>query len=62
MSPSEREYYRSRAKDERSMAAKAASPAAAELHEELACMYERLVELEERTPGLTLVWPTRLSA
>ena len=46
MSPEELLYYRERALIERARAATASS-VAAEIHLELACLYERLVDLEE---------------
>ena len=61
VSPDQREYYRTRAIEER-VAAATASAVAAEIHLELACLYEKLVELDERPPDLTLVRPERLSA
>ena len=56
MSPIEREYFRERALIERGRAATATS-VAAEIHLDLACLYERLVELEEdhERPTLTIV-------
>ena len=55
MSPQEREYYRGRAASERACAA-VASSRAAEIHLELACLYENLVELEEaEQPRLRIV-------
>ncbi|NUR44537.1 MAG: hypothetical protein HOP91_00040 [Sphingomonas sp.] len=55
MFPQEREYYRRRAAEERVCAAQA-SAVAAEIHLELACLYEKLVELEEtERPTLTVV-------
>ena len=61
MSPNEREYYRDRAASERARAA-VASAVAAEIHLELACLYEKLVELDEQgRPTLTIV-ADRLSA
>ena len=55
MSPQEIEYYRVRAAGERACAARA-SGRAAEIHLELACLYEKLVELEEgHRPQLRIV-------
>lgn len=56
MSPDDREYYRKRALIERRRAANAAS-AAAEIHLKLACLYEKLVELEgdHERPNLRIV-------
>lgn len=47
MSPTELEYYRERARSERHRA-KLASGVANEIHEQLACLYEKLIELEEQ--------------
>lgn len=61
MSLQDRDYYRERAVQERILAAQASS-VAAEIHLELACLYEKLVELDEaEEPKLTLV-PERRSA
>ena len=46
MSPTEREYFRRRANEERACAAQASS-VAAQIHLELASLYEKLVKLEE---------------
>jgi hypothetical protein len=62
MSPTERDYYRIRAEHERARAAEATSPVAGEIHEELACLYEKLVELEDQNPGLRVAKLERLSA
>jgi hypothetical protein len=62
MSPQEREYYRDRAASERLCAAEATNPRAAEIHLKLACLYKRLVELEEERPTLRLVSSNRLLA
>ena len=62
MSPKDRQYYRQRAHDERSRATDARDGLASEIHEELACLYEKLVELDERKPELRLVSSERLSA
>ena len=61
MSPKEREYYRDRALVERQRAATATS-VAAEIHLELACLYERLVGMDDEKPTLSIVTPERLSA
>ena len=61
MSPEEREYYRGRALVERQRAATATS-VAAEIHLELACLYERLVATEDEGPALGIVTPDRFSA
>ena len=62
MSPREREYYQERAAIERARAA-IASSVAAEIHNELACLYERIVDLEEAPgPKLRLVDVMRRSA
>jgi hypothetical protein len=47
MSPNELLYYRERAEVERQRATEAANPLAAEIHLELASLYERLVKLDE---------------
>ena len=47
MSPDELAYYRERALIERRCASDATNTLAANIHVELACLYERLVELEE---------------
>lgn len=58
MSPQQREYYRDRAASERARAAVATS-VAAEIHLELACLYEKLAGLDDKAepPTLTLVTP-----
>ena len=63
MSPDEREYFRDRALIERGCAATASS-VAAEIHLELACLYEKLVELEDdhERPTLSIVTDQRRSA
>ena len=48
MSPDELAYYRERALIERQRASDATTALAADIHLELACLYETLVELEER--------------
>lgn len=50
MSLDDVEYYRSRARDERELAAKATSAEAAKAHEELAQHYDELVERSEMLP------------
>lgn len=61
MSPQEREYYLRRAAEERVCAA-TASAVAAEIHLELAFLYEKLAEVEEAgAPRLTIV-PDRRTA
>ena len=62
MSPKDREYYRGRARVERLCAAKATDPVAVEIHKELACMYEKLVALEEEERRARTFEPTRLWA
>lgn len=58
MSPDELGYYRHRATIERELAARASNPRAAAIHEEMACLYEKLVELEdEHRPVLHVVAP-----
>lgn len=47
MTPKETEYYRERAAAERRRAADASS-VAAEIHLELACLYEKLIDLEQQ--------------
>jgi hypothetical protein len=54
MSPDEREYYRERASAERKQAATSTNPHAKEIHVKLACLYEKLVGLEEDSPGSSL--------
>jgi hypothetical protein len=63
MSPQEREYYRGRAESERERAATASS-VAAEIHIELARLYEKIIELDEESPQpeLYLVEVMRQSA
>lgn len=60
MSPTEREYFRERALIERGLAS-TASAAAAGIHLELACLYEKLVELEDghEAPALRVVGSKR---
>lgn len=60
MSPIERDYFRRRANEERACAAQATS-VAAEIHLELATLYEKLVTLEEADEA-TVDAPDRLSA
>ena len=63
MSPDELAYYLQRAQVERKHAAEAANPIAREIHEKLACLYQRLIELERvEPPKLTIVTPEHLSA
>jgi hypothetical protein len=50
MSREDVEYYRSRAAQERQLAAEATSPEAAKAHEELARSYEILVKRAEYLP------------
>lgn len=47
MSPDEIQYYRERAEVEWQCAAQSTNPHAREIHEKLAELYERLVELDE---------------
>ena len=54
MSPDEREYYRNRAQTERLSSARASNPRVAEIHDDLATLYETLVELEEEHPPAQL--------
>jgi hypothetical protein len=53
MSPEEREHYRQRAMQERARAAEASS-VAMPIHLELARLYEKLVELDERPPRVRM--------
>ena len=64
MSPKDREYYRRRAAAERRCAGQATNDVAAQIHEELACLYEKLVELEEQapTPTFTVITGERMTA
>jgi hypothetical protein len=55
MSPHERDYYRQRGRAERLRAAEASDTLAAEIHEELACLYEKIVELDDEEPKVTVV-------
>lgn len=55
-------YYRHRAEVERATAAQSADPRVAEIHEKLARLYEKLCELEQKRPTLTIVTSERLSA
>ena len=61
MSLPDREYYRQRARVERELAARTSSVAAA-IHLELACLYEKLVELEDSDRQTLTIVPDRLSA
>ena len=60
MSPIEREYFRRRANEERACAAQATS-VAAQIHLELATLYEKLVTLEE-PDEVTVDGPDRMTA
>lgn len=51
-SPTDKEYFRSRALDEHARAEAASDPVIAQLHRELAERYERLVVLSRDTPPL----------
>lgn len=63
MSPDELAYYRQRAQVERTHAANATNPNAKEIHVKLACLYEKLIELEDvERPKLSIVTQDRLSA
>lgn len=63
MSPQEREYNRERAAVERSRAAQATSERAADIHHTLACLYEKLIEMDQsERPTLAIITPSRLSA
>jgi len=46
------EYYRARAVEERSAAARAPTPALARVHDDLAAMYDRMAREAEREPAL----------
>lgn len=52
MSQNDREYFKKRASTERSLAANAKTPKAAEIHQDLAERYELLIE--ERRPTLLI--------
>ena len=56
MSPEEISYYRERASIERQSAAQSTNPHVIEIHEKLADLYEKLVEMEgHHEPSLRLV-------
>lgn len=56
MSPDELAYYRERALFERRRASESTTKRAANIHLELACLYERIIELEEQhAPMLRIV-------
>jgi hypothetical protein len=61
MSPEEREYYRRRAAVERLSASQTSDLRAVDIHQQLACLYETLVELElaQQRPRLTIVGEER---
>lgn len=52
MASDQREYYRSRAAEERDAAASAPNPTLARVHEDLAAMYDRMAKAEERELAL----------
>ena len=58
MSADDLEYYRQRAKDERERAELSSRSDIAEIHEELARLYEALIEYEQLCPTLSLKFPT----
>lgn len=62
MRPHELTYYRHRAQVERAIADESIDPRIREIHEKLACLYERLCELEKERPTLSIVTSERLSA
>ena len=63
MSPTEIQYYRQRAIAERAQARSATPSQAALIHLELACMYEKIVELDQLPEiPLHLVEVTRSAA
>jgi hypothetical protein len=55
MSPNELAYYRNRARIERDPAANSANPDVAKIHQKLAALYERLIDMEEQRPTLSIV-------
>ena len=64
MSPQERDYYRQRAKAERLCAERTSTAVAAVIHNQLAELYDNLVELDETPdrPKLRIATPERRSA
>jgi hypothetical protein len=59
MSPRELSYYRESANEERWRANSSACPEIAEIHVEVACLYEKLIQLEEPArPTLNVVTET----
>jgi hypothetical protein len=57
MSQSDIEYYRHRAKAERESAKQSIRAEVAEIHEELARLYDALIEHEQLRPTLHIVSP-----
>lgn len=55
MSSDELAYYRNRILIERGLAAQSANPKVAKIHQKLAALYEKLIELEEQRPKLSIV-------
>ena len=62
MPSNDAEYYRQRAIKEREMALKSDHKNVAAIHEELAKLYQALVDQAELQPTLRTAVPTRLSA
>jgi len=62
MSSSDTAYYRDRATTERSLALAAGCQRVAAIHEELARLYQALIDQAELRPKLGLVFEERLSA
>lgn len=55
MSPEQMTYYRERARQERARAQEAARADIAEIHYELARLYDGLISMSEQAPNLRLV-------
>ena len=62
MSPNDVDYYRARATEERERALAADRQNVAEIHLELARLYDALVKEPAIRPTLSIVTPKRLSA
>lgn len=62
MSSTDTEYYRQRAVDERALALKSDRRDVAEIHQELARLYQALVDQAELRPTLSKVAPEQQSA
>ena len=58
MPPTDIEYYRQRATTEREAAKNSSRTGVAEIHEELARLYEALIEHESLRPKLRIAFPT----